>query len=170
MNMQQTTTRTPARESGPPASLPRRARQRFTRRPAALSSPAARWAVNVLAVIGAGLMVWSAVIHLQLWSDGYRSIAVIGPLFLIQGIGSIALALALVALRRVYLLAGGAVLLAGTGVGLLLSVSVGLFGFQDSLAIPEAQTSLMVEFIGAALLAGAAAVLAAGPRSRPARP
>ena len=69
-----------------------------------------------------------------------------------------------------YLLAGGAVLLAGTGVGLLLSVSVGLFGFQDSLAIPEAQTSLMVEFIGAALLAGAAAVLAAGPRSRLARP
>jgi hypothetical protein len=170
MNVDQTTTRVPVREPGQPVSFPRRAIQRVTRAPAALRSPAARWAVNVLAVVGAGLMVWSAVIHLQLWSDGYRSISVIGPLFLIQGIGSIVLALLLVALRRVFLLAASAVLMAGTGLGLLLSASVGLFGFKDSLAIPEAQTSLMVEFIAAALLAGAAAVLAAGPRSRLARP
>ena len=115
-------------------------------------------------------MVWSGVIHLQLWSEGYRSISVIGPLFLIQGIGGIALALVLVVLRRVFLLAAGAVLMAGTAVGLLLSASIGLFGFQESLAIPDAQTSLVVEFIGAAVLAGAAAiVLAAGPQSRLAR-
>ena len=169
MNAEHTTTWIPPREPDQPDSLPRRAVQRLTRRPAAVSSPAVRWAINLLAVIGAGLMVWSAVIHLQLWSEGYRSISVIGPLFLIQGIGGIALALLLVALRRVFLLAAGAVLMAGTGVGLLLSASIGLFGFQDSLAIPEAQTSLMVEFIGAAVLAGAAAVLAAGPQLRLAR-
>ena len=56
-----------------------------------------------------------------------------------------------------------------TGVGLLLSATVGLFGYQESLAITDAQTSLMVEFIGAALLAGAAAVLATYPQRRPAR-
>jgi hypothetical protein len=170
MNVDQARTMPAARDSGRLESLSRRAVQRFTRGPAALKSPVARWTINVLAVIGAGLMVWSGVIHLQLWSEGYRSISVIGPLFLIQGIATIALALALVALRRVFLLASGAVLMVGTGVGLLLSATVGLFGFQDSLGIPQAQTSLMVEFIGAAVLAGAAAVLAAGPRSRLARP
>jgi hypothetical protein len=170
MNVDQARTMTPPRDSGRLESLPRRAMQRLTRGPAGLKSPAARWTINVLAVIGAGLMVWSGVIHLQLWSEGYRSISVIGPLFLIQGIATIALAVALVVLRRVFLLASGAVLMVGTGVGLLLSATVGLFGFQESLGIPQAQTSLMVEFIGAAVLAGAAAVLAAGPRSRQARP
>jgi hypothetical protein len=36
------------------------------------------------------------VIHLQLWSQGYRDISVIGPLFLVQGIGSIIVAVAVV--------------------------------------------------------------------------
>ena len=100
--------------------------------------------------MGAGLTVWSGVIHLQLWSQGYRDISVIGPLFLVQGIASIVLALALVVFQRVFLLAAGAALMVGTAVGLLLSATVGLFGYQESLAVADAQTSLMVEFIGAA--------------------
>jgi hypothetical protein len=161
MNVDQTSTLAPAHEASQPASLRRRTIQRLTRSPATLPSPAARWAITALAAVGAGLAVWSGVIHLQLWSQGYRDISVIGPLFLIQGIASIVLALALVVFRRVFLLAAGAALMAGTGVGLLLSATVGLFGYQESLAITDAQTSLMVEFIGAALLAGAAVVLAA---------
>lgn len=170
MNVHQTSTLAPARDTGQPASFSRRVIQRLFRGPGILTSPAARWAVTGLAVLGAGLAVWSGVIHLQLWSQGYRDISVIGPLFLIQGIASIALALAVVAFRRVYLLAAEAALLVGTGVGLLLSATVGLFGYQESLAITDARTSLMVEFIGAALLAGAAAVLAAYRQPRPARP
>jgi hypothetical protein len=135
-----------------------------------MKSPGARWAVNVLAVAGAALMVWSGVIHLQLWSDGYRSISVIGPLFLIQGVGSIALAVVLAVFRRVVLMAAGAVTMAATAAGLLLSAGVGLFGFQESLAVPYAMSSLVVEFAGAAVLAAAAAlVLAARPRPRPVR-
>ena len=170
MNVHQTSTLAPARDTSQPAGLSRRVIQRLLRGPGILTSPAARWAVTVLAVLGAGLAVWSGVIHLQLWSQGYRDISVIGPLFLIQGIASIALALAVVVFRRVYLLAAEAALLVGTGVGLLLSATVGLFGYQESLAISDAKTSLMVEFIGAALLAGAAAVLAAYRQPRPARP
>jgi hypothetical protein len=114
--------------------------------------------------------VWSGVIHLQLWSDGYRSISVIGPLFLIQGAGSIVLAVALAVFRRVLLLAAGAVTMAATAAGLLLSAGVGLFGFQESLAVPYAMSSLVVEFAGAAVLAAATAlVLAARPGSRPVR-
>lgn len=166
MNVDQTSTLAPAREASQPASLPRRSVQRLTRGPAELRSPIARWAITVLAVVGAGLTVWSGVIHLQLWSQGYRDISVIGPLFLVQGIASIVLALALVVFRRVFLLAGGAAMMAGTGVGLLISSTVGLFGYQESLAFTDAQTSLMVEFIGAAVLAGAAVVLtAARPRA-----
>jgi len=94
MNVDQTSTLAPAHEASQPASLPRRTIQRLTRSPATLPSPAARWAITALAVVGAGLTVWSGVIHLQLWSQGYRDIPVIGPLFLIQGIATIVLALA----------------------------------------------------------------------------
>jgi hypothetical protein len=147
-------------------SVPARAGRLLARGPAAMKSPIGRWAVNILALAGAALMVWSGVIHLQLWSDGYRSISVIGPLFLIQGIAGIALAVVLAVFRRVILMAAGAFTMAATAVGLLLSAGIGLFGFTESLAVPYATSSLAVEFAGAAVLAAAAAlVLAARPRS-----
>jgi hypothetical protein len=136
------------------------------RRPGALRWPAARAAVLVLAAAGAGFLVWSAVIHLELWSDGYRDISVIGPLFLAQSIASIAVALAIVALRWLALLIAGAVAGLATAVGLLLSASVGLFGFTESLNVPYAVLSLAVEFTAAFLLFGAAAVLAVAPSER----
>ena len=126
----------------------------------------ARWAVTLLAVAGAALLVWSGVIHLQLWSDGYRDISVIGPLFLVQAIASIVLALALVVFRRLALLAAGAVLAAATAVGLLLSTGIGLFGYTESLAVPYAELSLAVEFTAAAVLAAAAAIVLAAPLGR----
>ena len=89
-----------------------------------------------------------------------------GPLFLIQGIASIVLAVALVAFRRLVLLAAGAVLAAATAAGLLLSAGIGLFGYQESLAVPYAETSLVVEFTGAAVLAAAAAIVLAAPLLR----
>jgi hypothetical protein len=147
-------------------SLPRRAARLALRGPGSLTSPAARWAVNLLAVAGAGLLVWSGVLHLQLWSEGYRTISVIGPLFLVQGIASIALAAVLAVFRRLVLLAAGAALAAGTAAGLLLSASVGLFGYTESLAVPDAVTSLVVEFTGAAVLAVAAVVVLAAPLLR----
>src|SRR5579862_6150663 len=126
MNVDQTSTLAPAHETSQPSSLLSRTVQRLTRGPAALQSPAARWAITALAVVGAGLTVWSGVIHLQLWSQGYRDISVIGPLFLVQGIASIVLALPLVVFRRLGLLAAGAMLLAGTAAGLLVSAGIGL--------------------------------------------
>jgi hypothetical protein len=138
------------------------------RGPGALSGPIARWAVNVLAVAGAALMVWSAVIHLQLWGDGYKDISVIGPLFLAQGIGAIVIAALLVVFRRLILLVAGAVTLVATAVGLLLSVYISLFGYTESLAVPYATSSLVVEFAGGAVLFAAAAILLIAGRARPA--
>lgn len=131
--------------------------------PASLAWPAARWAVNIAALAGAALLVWSGVIHLQLWGDGYRDISVIGPLFLVQGVGSIVIAAALAVFRRLALIAAGAITLAATAGGLLLSVYVGLFGYQESLAVPYAKSSLVIEFTGAAVLAAAAVLLALAP-------
>jgi len=130
------------------------------RGPGALNSPVARWTVFVLAGTGAGFLVWSGVIHLMLWSDGYKDVATIGPLFLVQGIAGIVIALAIVALRRLALLIVGA----GTGVatagGLLISVNFGLFGLKESLATTYATLSLAVEFTAAFVLLVAACVLA----------
>jgi hypothetical protein len=169
MNRTSTMPRLP--DTAPRDSFPRRSARLLLRGPATLTSPVARWAVTLLAVAGAALLVWSGVIHLQLWSDGYRGISVIGPLFLIQGIASIVLAVALVAFRRVVLLAAGAVLAVGTAAGLLLSAGVGLFGYVESLAVPDAQTSLVVEFTSAAVLAAAAAIVLSCSRGNPfARP
>lgn len=141
--------------------------------PGALRSPVAYLAVSLLALAGAAMLVWSAVIHLELWADGYRHIAKIGPLFLTQGVASIVLALLVVVFRRLALLAAGAVALAATAVGLLVTVHVGLFGYRESLALPYTILSLWVEFTGAAVLLVGAALLAVAPSGGardPARP
>jgi hypothetical protein len=158
----------PAVEPVPSDARPPR---RFLRGPAALKSTAIRWAVTALALAGAALLVWSGVIHLELWGDGYRDISVIGPLFLAQGIGSIVIAAAAALFRRPPLLLAGAVTLAATAVGLLLSAHMSLFGYRESLAVPYAQLSLIVEFTGAAVLAVTALILMAAPaRANPERP
>jgi hypothetical protein len=136
------------------------------RRPGALESRIARWTVLVLAGIGGGFLVWSGVIHLKLWSDGYKDISVIGPLFLVQGIASIVLGVAVVALRWLALLAAGAVAGVATAVGLLLSVYVGLFGYTESLSVPYAELSLAVEFTAAFVSLVGACVLALAEPAR----
>jgi hypothetical protein len=136
------------------------------RRPGALNSRMARWAVLALTATGAGFLVWSGVIHLILWSDGYKDIRWIGPLFLLQGIVGIVLAVVIVAFRWLALLVVGAGTGVATAVGLLLSVNFGLFGFTESLSVPYAELSLAVEFTAAFVLLLAACVLALGESAR----
>jgi hypothetical protein len=100
------------------------------------------------------------VIHLMLWSDGYKDISVIGPLFLVQGIVSIILGVVIAAFRWLMLLVAGAVAGVATAVGLLLSVYVGLFGYRESLSVPYGDLSLAVEFTAAFVLLVGAGVLA----------
>ena len=134
------------------------------RGPSAVRSPVLRWAVTLLALGGAALLVWSAVIHLELWNDGYRDIATVGPLFLIASIADIVLALLVVAFRRLVVLVAGAGSLALTAGGLLLSAYASFFGYTESLSVPYAKLSLYVEFGGAVVLLAAAVLLAIAPR------
>jgi hypothetical protein len=163
VNQQHTDTDFPPRESTPSASFSRRAVRLLLRGPAELRSPASRWAVNLLAIAGAAMLVWSAVIHLRLWAYGFSDISIIGPLFMIQGIGGILVAAVLVFFRRLVLLVAGAITNAATAVGLLLSVNTGLFGYRESLAVTYAELSLAVEFTGAVVLTLAAVITLCGP-------
>jgi hypothetical protein len=153
-----------ARSAGRHAGLPRQTVQFLLKGPGSLRSRWLGWGVSLLAVVGAALLVWSSAIHIYLWSDGYDTIPTIGPLFLAQGVGGIVVALAVAIFRRLAVLAAGAVTLAATAVGLLLTVYVGLFGYKESLAVPYATSSLVIEFTGAAVLVVAAVVLLAAPR------
>jgi hypothetical protein len=119
---------------------------------------------TVLSLAGAGLLVVSAVIHLHLWSTGYRHIPTIGPLFLMQGIVGIGLALLVAVTRRAWAALIGAGFAASTIGGLLLSVEVGLFGFKDSLSAPDATLSLVVESVAFVVLAAAGLVAVLRPR------
>ena len=51
-------------------------------------------------------------------------------------------------------------LLAGTAIGLLVTIEVGLFGFQESWGAPYARSSFYEEIVGAVLLLVAAWLLA----------
>jgi hypothetical protein len=135
-------------------------------RPGALNSRIARLTVLALTATGAAFLVWSAVIHLILWSDGYKDITWIGPLFMVQAIVCIVIAVAIVAFRWLALLVVGAGTGVATAVGLLLSVNFGLLGFTESLAVPYAELSLAVEFTAAFVLLVAACLLALAQPAR----
>jgi predicted lipoprotein with Yx(FWY)xxD motif len=89
------------------------------------------WPRLGLRLAGAGLLAVTGAIHLDLYLTGYRSIPVIGPLFLLQVIAAFGLAAAvLVSGSRLAALAGAGFVLSTLG-GYLLSVSIGLFGFKE---------------------------------------
>jgi hypothetical protein len=112
-------------------------------------------------LLGAGLLLAMGGIHLYLWQTGYKDIHVIGPSFLANAIlGVLAAVAVLVAPQRwlawVCLLAG--LLELGTLGALLLSLTVGLFGFVESWSAPLATTTIIIEAAGFVLLAGFGAV------------
>jgi hypothetical protein len=125
-------------------------------------SAARRAGITLGIVIGSALLVASSAIHLELWSMGYRTIPTIGPLFLIQVIAGTLLAGLLLLSRRLLMVATAAGFMIATIGGLVLSVSVGLFGFMDSLAAPYAGLSLGVESAGAVVLTVIGRVLVRG--------
>ena len=91
----------------------------------------------MLRVAGAGLLIAAGAIHLDLYLTGYRTIPVIGWLFLLQVIAAFALGLAVLATGGRPVLAGRLAAAGGAGFalatlgGYLLSVWTGLFGFRE---------------------------------------
>jgi predicted lipoprotein with Yx(FWY)xxD motif len=110
-----------------------------------------------LRLAGAGLLAVTGAIHLDLYLTGYRSIPVIGWLFLLQVIAAFGLAAAvLVSGSRVLAAAGAGFALATLG-GYLLSVWIGLFGFKEIRTTAGIVAGIIEVAAFAALAVGAAA-------------
>src|SRR5580704_3698865 len=89
------------------------------------------WQRLVLRIIGAGLLVTTGAVHLDLYLTGYETIPTIGWLFLLQVIAAFSLgALLLVSNGPLAPVAGAGFALSTLG-GYLLSLRIGLFGFRE---------------------------------------
>jgi predicted lipoprotein with Yx(FWY)xxD motif len=120
------------------------------------------WPRLGLRVAGAGLLAATGAIHLDLYLTGYRSIPVIGWLFLLQVIAAFGLAAAvLVSGSRLAAAAGAGFALSTLG-GYLLSVWIGLFGFKE-VRTTAGIVAGVIEVAAFAVLA----VLAAAPGPQP---
>ena len=116
-----------------------------------------------LRIVGALLLAATGWIHLDLWLDGYRTIDIIGPAFLLNTIGGFGLAALLLVTPRRFLpwVAGlGALFCAGTLAALLISTWWGLFGFKETTAASLWWESFWVELAGFVVLAALAALAA----------
>jgi hypothetical protein len=125
------------------------------------SNPAVLW---VIRIVGAALLLGMGGIHYWLYADdGYKSISIIGPLFLINAVVGLLLAIAVLAMPRKYL-AITATLSAlfdlGTLIALLISIIWGLFGDHESTAFTIVDVTIVVEAVGVVVL-GALGAMAA---------
>jgi plastocyanin len=84
-----------------------------------------------LRVAGAALLAATGAIHLDLYLTSYRHIPTIGWLFLLQVIAAFLLAAGVLATRGPLVPAAGAGFAVATLGGYLLSLWIGLFGFQE---------------------------------------
>ena len=125
-----------------------------------------RWAAALLLRLGCvALLAWIGYIHLHLWQEGYRQIPTDGPLFLLDGVAAFLLAAVLLLWPRplVGLLAVGYT--ASTLGALIISLSVGLFGFRESISASFVTESLTIETITVLALIGWTILVAASPRA-----
>jgi len=125
----------------------------------------------VLRIGTAVCLATSGYVHAELYVHGYRTIPGIGPAFLLQASGSIAVALLLLIGAPLILRLAAAALTAGALGGFALSRTVGVFGFIERglNPAPEALISIAVE-LAALLLLVIPPAIARGGRRSPLRP
>ena len=136
-------------------------------RRAAAPGRGGRWAAALLLRVGCtALLAWIGYIHLHLWLEGYRHIPTNGPLFLLDAVAGFILAAVVLAWPRPLagLLAAGYT--ASTLGALLISLSVGLFGFRESISASYVTESLAIEAITVLALITWTVLVAATPGSQ----
>jgi hypothetical protein len=120
--------------------------------------------VLALCVIDAALLVTSGLIHLHFWNIAYRHVPTLGPLFLVQVVATLLTAVALVATRRLIVVAVAFLLMGGTIVGFILVRTVGLFNFKLGFTSGLAATVLVVEAVAMVMTAITGWVITRGAR------
>jgi hypothetical protein len=126
------------------------------------AAPPRRSAATGILAVAATLLVVSAILHLDLWSSGYRAIPTIGWLFLAQGITTPIIALALLLTRWLAVVVMAFATMVGTLGGFILASTVGLFGFHDGFAAPFASATFVTEVTASVFLLVGAAVVVRG--------
>jgi hypothetical protein len=101
----------------------------------------------ILRLACAAALAWIGYLHLHLWLEGYRQIPTDGPMFLLDAVAGFVFAAALLAWPRPLagLLAAG--FTASTLGALVISLSVGLFGFHESMAASFVRPALAIESV-----------------------
>ncbi|MGI5131570.1 hypothetical protein ACQEVB_32535 [Pseudonocardia sp. CA-107938] len=111
-------------------------------------------AVTVLRYLSALLLLAMGAIHLYLVFDGVGGL--LGVLFVLNAIGGLVLAIAMVVLRG-GLLRWASVLsllfMAGTLLALVMALTIGFFGIFETIDYQLVPTTLVVEAIGTVVLA-----------------
>jgi hypothetical protein len=128
------------------------------------SQPRSAGSVGTVAVSHRTLMAWqllSAIlllamggIHLYLVFYGVHGL--LGRLFVLDAVGALALAVAIIVLKRRLLVLAtllSLLFVAGTNLALVLALTVGLFGIHEVLSFKLVPTTLVVETIGTLVLA-----------------
>jgi len=125
-----------------------------------------RAAALLLRLACAALLAWIGYIHLHLWLEGYRQIPTDGPLFLLDAVAGFALAAALLAWPRPLAGLAAAGYIASDIGALLISLTVGLFGFKESISASFVVQTLIIEAITLLALLSWTVLVAAAPRHR----
>ena len=107
--------------------------------------------------LGSLLVAGSSVLHFFLWLNyGYRNIPTISPLFLMQAAVGVVLALWTSASRHWLLVLAEALFVLSSLGGLIISINVSLFNWQETLDGPWVWLALLIELLAGALLLAAA--------------
>ncbi|MCK9795508.1 hypothetical protein M1843_17325 [Isoptericola sp. 4D.3] len=85
-------------------------------------------------LVAAAAALVSAVVHVVLYVDGYDTIAVVGPLFLLNAVAGVVLAVLLAVWRHWLPLVGGIGFGGLTLLAFVLSTTVGFYGINETFA------------------------------------
>jgi hypothetical protein len=125
--------------------------------------PGRRAVALLLRLTCVALLAWIGYIHLHLWLEGYRQIPTDGPLFLLDAVAAFLLAAILVVWPAPLAGLAAAGYTAATLGALLISLTVGLFGFRESISASYVTQSLAIETITVIALASWTILAAATP-------
>lgn len=123
-------------------------------------------ATVAMRIVGACLVALTGYIHWHLWQEGYKFIHVSGPLFLVDAVAGVVLAVAILAWARPLtgLLSAGFNIV--TIAALVISLAVGLFGFRESIHAAYVVESLIIESLAAIVLSTWTVIAAAAVARR----
>lgn len=111
----------------------------------------------LLRIVTAAAVVVSGAVHLLLWFDGFRDIDVVGPLFLLNALAAVAIAIATLVWRHWLPLLAAVGFGASTLAAFILSTTVGFFGVREMWQGTEVITAAVSEAL--AVVAGIAALI-----------